>query len=109
MSLLFAASALAGGILAKFAYSFSRELVKTSRITGKSLFHYFYPGGFLPKMTKKEALLILDVRESASKEEVKQAFKKMMIQNHPDRGGSPYIAAKVTEAKEFIDNHLGFT
>ncbi|XP_013107157.1 mitochondrial import inner membrane translocase subunit TIM14 [Stomoxys calcitrans] len=64
----------------------------------------YYKGGFEPKMTKREASLILGVSPSASKTKVKDAHKKIMLLNHPDRGGSPYLAAKINEAKDFMDN-----
>lgn len=63
----------------------------------------YYKGGFEPKMTRREASLILDVSPAASKVKVKQQFKKIMSVNHPDRGGSPYIAAKINEAKDLLE------
>ncbi|XP_067647574.1 mitochondrial import inner membrane translocase subunit TIM14 [Eurosta solidaginis] len=64
----------------------------------------YYKGGFEPKMSKREASLILGVSPSASKLKIKDAHKKIMLLNHPDRGGSPYLAAKINEAKDFMDN-----
>ncbi|KAH8322820.1 mitochondrial import inner membrane translocase subunit TIM14 isoform X1 [Drosophila kikkawai] len=64
----------------------------------------YYKGGFDPKMNKREAALILGVSPSATKQKVKDAHKKIMLLNHPDRGGSPYLAAKINEAKDFLDN-----
>lgn len=54
-------------------------------------------------MTKREASLILGVSPTANKAKVKEQFKKVMSANHPDRGGSPYIAAKVNEAKDLLE------
>lgn len=65
----------------------------------------YYRGGFEPKMSKREASLILGVSPSASKTKVKDAHKKIMLLNHPDRGGSPYLAAKINEAKDLMDSH----
>jgi len=48
-------------------------------------------------MTKREAALILGLRESAAEEKVKDAHKRIMLANHPDAGGSSFIAAKVGE------------
>jgi DnaJ family protein C protein 19 len=43
--------------------------------------------------------MILGVRESAAKDKVMAAHRKVMIANHPDAGGSDYIATKINEAK----------
>jgi DnaJ family protein C protein 19 len=63
----------------------------------------YYRGGFEPNMSKREAALILGVSPSASKNKIKDAHKKIMLLNHPDRGGSPYIAAKINQAKDMMD------
>jgi len=62
----------------------------------------FYDGGFLAEMTRREASLILGVRESASADRIKAAHKRIMTANHPDAGGSSYLAAKINEAKDIL-------
>ena len=62
----------------------------------------FYKGGFQSEMNRREAALILGVRESAAEEKVKEAHRRIMIANHPDAGGSSFIAAKVNEAKDLL-------
>lgn len=64
----------------------------------------YYKGGFDPKMSKREAALILGVSPTVNKTRLKEAHKRIMLLNHPDRGGSPYLAAKINEAKDFLDS-----
>ncbi|XP_019869782.1 mitochondrial import inner membrane translocase subunit TIM14 [Aethina tumida] len=65
----------------------------------------YYKGGFESKMSRKEASLILGVSPTANKAKIREAFKRVMAVNHPDRGGSPYLASKINEAKDYLEKH----
>ena len=68
-----------------------------------SLDYKYYRGGFEAKMSKAEASKVLGVPMSANKKRVQTAHRNIMIANHPDKGGSPYLAAKINEAKDLMD------
>jgi DnaJ family protein C protein 19 len=53
-------------------------------------------------MSRREAALILSIRESSTRNEIKDSHKRLMMLNHPDAGGSTYIASKINEAKELL-------
>lgn len=60
-------------------------------------------GGFEQKMSGQEALLILDVNPSAGKAEMRTAHRRIMILSHPGKGGTPYLAIRINEAKDLLE------
>jgi len=62
----------------------------------------YYTGGFKSVMDEAEASMILGVRPFASAENIKKAHLSKIRVNHPDSGGSDYLATKINEAKELL-------
>lgn len=58
------------------------------------------------ELTVREAYDILGLEQGASKKQIGQAHKSLMMQFHPDKGGSNYLAAKVNEAKRVLLAHV---
>lgn len=64
----------------------------------------FYKGGFETPMSRTEAARILGLNERAmTRSKIKEQHRKLMLANHPDRGGSPFMASKVNEAKALLE------
>jgi len=64
-------------------------------------------GGFQAKMDRKEAMTILGLRErDLTKAKLKEAHRRIMISNHPDRGGSPYLSTKINQARDLLEKQV---
>ena len=54
------------------------------------------------EMTRDEAYRVLGLKPGASDDEILKAWRALMKRNHPDQGGSPYLAAKINQAKDVL-------
>ncbi|MFP6699533.1 MAG: molecular chaperone DnaJ [Alphaproteobacteria bacterium] len=53
-------------------------------------------------MTLDEAREVLGLDINPSPSEIREAYKQLMLKNHPDKGGSSYLAAKINQAKDLL-------
>lgn len=100
----------AAGFAGRYAFQLWKPLGQVFSEQAKKMpslaFSAYYKGGFEQKMTKREASLILGVSPTSTKVKVQDAHRRIMVLNHPDKGGSPYLAAKINEAKDFLDKEF---
>ncbi|KAK4689066.1 hypothetical protein P7C73_g1026, partial [Tremellales sp. Uapishka_1] len=96
------ASALTIGLGLLGAGLGGRVLFQALRASGSGA-DKFVKGGFKAKMDKAEAMAILGLRDPLTSARLKDAHRRLMLANHPDRGGAPYIAGKVNEAKAMLE------
>lgn len=53
-------------------------------------------------MTVDEAYKVLGLTASATAKDIIDAHRKLIAKNHPDRGGSSYLAAQINQAKNLL-------
>ncbi len=53
-------------------------------------------------LSKEEAYEILGLKPGASKEEIHQAWRRLVKAVHPDSGGSAFLTAKINAAKDLL-------
>jgi DnaJ homolog subfamily C member 19 len=96
---------LFGALLARYALRAAQRHNLASKIPAFDMSKFRGLDGFAPgTMSKGEALKILNIppHQALDADKVREVHRKLLLANHPDRGGSTFISTKVNEAKETL-------
>lgn len=96
-----------GALLARTGYRFAvRNNIALPNMPAVSMTWLTRRGleGFEQPMSNKEARKILNISAASAfgKDKIRESHRKLLLANHPDRGGSTYIATKINEAKDAL-------
>lgn len=53
-------------------------------------------------MERPEALAVLGLVEGASRDDIQDAYRRLMVKVHPDHGGSADLAARLNQARDVL-------
>ena len=53
-------------------------------------------------MTREQALAVLGLETSSTRQQIIDAHRRLMAKIHPDKGGSTYLAQQLNEAKQVL-------
>ena len=53
-------------------------------------------------MDRAQALEILGLDAQASPADIEAAYKALIVKNHPDQGGTDWLAARLNEARSVL-------
>jgi len=93
----------AGAFALRFGMRAAKRLQLSKQMPDLSAFRGL--DGFAPgNMSKTEALKILNIapHQALDSDKVRDVHRKLLLANHPDRGGSTLISTKINEAKEVL-------
>ena len=58
------------------------------------------PGG--GSLSQDQAFEVLGLKPGASGDDIRAAHRKLLMANHPDKGGSTFLAAQINQAKDVL-------
>ena len=54
------------------------------------------------RMSRAEAFEILGLEEGADRAAIEAAYRELIVKNHPDRGGTDWLAAQLNKARDTL-------